>query len=192
MSLLLQPKYCPSTSCDFITAPDLTGQYSSLNQGGFGTPNIAVSDVTTATISVAKRGSDGVFSDNVIIDVFPDLPSDSGLSFDITTELYPDGFGDGIYRFIYTITGVSNSTPFTYSSTIYRPITCSIDSCWSELSLMMVTCPTTELKDKHERVSTMMRALKASSTDCGNLGNTQTIIDEITNLCNQAVCGCGC
>lgn len=190
MSFLLQFKVCPTSLCDGVVITDLTGQESCLSAIGFGAPNIALGDVTTATIKVATRNSDGTFSSDTTINAFPTLPSQTGGTFSITNVLYPGGFGDAIYRFIYTITGVSSNIPFTYSATIYRPITCSLTCCWQKLSKKLCECDCSdELKDKHRRLSVLMRGLSATC-DCASLDCMQDIINEGTEIC--ADCGCGC
>lgn len=175
--------------CDTATVTDLTSAFSGITPGGYGNPNPAISDVTIATIKISKRGTDGIWGANTIIDVYPDLPSASAGSVDIDTTDYPDGFGDGVYRFIYTITGSLEDVPFTYSKTIYRPISCAAKCCWQKLSKKIATCSTDELMDKQRRVSVLMRSLDGGC-DIGNLDAIQNTITELSNICRN--CGCGC
>lgn len=176
--------------CDTATVTDLTSAYSGITSGGFGSPNPVISDVATATLQIAKRGTEGVWGINTTIDVYDTLPSSSGGSIDIDTTDYPDGFGVGVYRFIYTITGTKSSVPFTYSKTIYRPISCAARCCWQKLSDKISTCCTDELMDKQRRVFTLMRALEGAC-DCGDLTKMQNIITELSNICRSCGCNCG-
>lgn len=175
--------------CDTATVTDLTSAYSGITPGGFGAPNPEISDVATATIQIAKRGTNDVWGTNTTIDVYPTLPSASAGSVDIDTTDYSAGFGDGVYRFIYTITGVQSSTPFTYTKTIYRPISCSAKCCAQKLSKKIATCCTDELMDKQRRVTVLMRSLEGAC-DCGSLDEMQNIITELGNICR--LCGCNC
>lgn len=173
--------------CDTATITDTSGVYNGSNLG-YGSPNPAISDVTTSTIKIAKRGTDGVWGPTTTINVYNTLPSASGGYKDITTTDYPDGFGNGVYRFIYTITGALSAVPFSYSKTIYRPISCAARCCWQKLEKKIATCPTDELMDKQRRVSVLMRSLEGGC-DCGDLTALQNIINELSQLCRN--CGCG-
>lgn len=190
----IQLKFTSSISSDAstLTITDCTGIYSSLNLGGWGSPNSAIGDVATATIKIAKRNSEGTYPTDVTVNAYSTLPSNAGGTFDIGKALYPLGFSDGIYRLIYTVTGVTSSVPFTYSVTIYRTISCSISCCWQKLSLQVCqdTTYNEDLLEQHRFVSIQMRALQASSCDCGNLNDTQTILDTITKFCKNLNCGC--
>lgn len=189
MALILDFKVCMNSLCDTATITDLTSAYSGITPGGYGTPNPAILDVTTSTIQIAKRGIDGTWTANTIIDIYPDLPSASAGSVDIDTNEYTSGFWDGVYRFIYTITGEVSQVPFTYSKTIYRPISCAAKCCWQKLEKKIATCCTDEIMDKQRRVATLMRALEGSC-DCGDLTKMQNIINELNNICKS--CGCNC
>lgn len=189
MGLVLNFKVCLNSVCDTATVTDLTSSYSGITPGGFSSPNPAISDVSTATIQIAKRGTDGIWGTNTTIDVYPDLPSASAGTVDIDTTDYPDGFGDGVYRFTYIITGVQSGTPFTYTKTIYRPISCTGKCCEQNLAKKIATCCTDELKDKQRRVRVLMRSLEGGC-DCGSLDEIQNIINELTSICRS--CGCNC
>ena len=103
MALALTFRIALSSDAKTLTITDRTGAYSGLQTGGFGSPNPAVSDATSATIKIAKRNSDGTFAAEITVNVFNALPSDSAGTYDIsaTTGVNADTYTDGIYRFIF-------------------------------------------------------------------------------------------
>src|SRR3972149_3726762 len=119
MALALTFRIALSSDAKTLTITDRTGAYSGLQTGGFGSPNPAVSDATSATIKIAKRNSDGTFAAEITVNVFNALPSDSAGTYDIsaTTGVNADTYTDGIYRFIYTVAGSSGGTPFSTNVT---------------------------------------------------------------------------
>lgn len=189
MSLIALISTSKSSLCETIKIKEETGAYSSTNQGGYGAPNPATSHVQSAKIYISKRDNSGAFSEETEINVFGTLPSSNGASFEIDSTLYTAGFSDGIYKIRYVITGVDGSSnAFSYEVTDYPVIDCGINCCFQKLSDQVVNCCTPEIKDKHRRVSVLIRAMEGA-IDGDDFDTIQTIIEEIQSICN---CGCGC
>lgn len=193
--MAIELKICYTLSSDgkTLTGTDRTGQYSALNLGGWGAPNQLIASVLVATIEIAKRNSDGTYGASTTVDVFNDLPSDTGGSIDISSSDAGQGdiFPDGVYKLIYKVTGTQAGVPFNYSVTQYKSFHPSINSCWQQLSAKSAACSCNceEINEKFKSVTLQMRLLCAAEQK-GDLNAIQQYIDFITKKCGS--CGCGC
>lgn len=106
--MALAPSFdvCIADNCKQFVFTEETGAYGALNLGGYGAPNILLTDVLTATIAVTAYGEDTPIA---TINVFADLPSSTDETTTITnvelgyasTAVIPDN----VYQILYTITG---------------------------------------------------------------------------------------
>jgi len=191
MALALAFNIDLSSDGAILTIIDKTGAYSGLNVGGFGTPNPEISDALTATVKIAKRNADGTFGTDTTIDAYSTLPSNSAGEFDITAT---DGvtaatYPDGIYRFIYTVTGVSGGTAFSTSTTRYETLRNSIAVCYQEKAATLAdcSCSCNDIEDSFKCFSLYMRLLKSAEC-CGNLNDIQKYLDKLTSMCDSNSC----
>jgi hypothetical protein len=112
---------------DELYVYDNTGKYSTQNQGGWGNPNTLISDVVSAEIRVYLPKSESYTS----IDVYPSLPSDVGLGFEIdASDLGLSSLDPGIYKLQYIVT---TNTSVVIESNVFKffhylPIECCISS----------------------------------------------------------------
>ena len=192
MALELKFRIALSTDAKTLTITDRTGAYSALNIVGFGSPNPAISDATSATIKIALRNADGTFGAETTTDAYSTLPSNSAGEFAITTAAR----ADGIYRFIYTVAGVSGGTPFSTSATRYDVLRNSIAICYQKKAeaYSINTCPTDAVKKSFNEFSTLLRLLRREDDGCsecsGNLNQIQKYLTKLTSLCSEDGCGC--
>ena len=84
-----------------IYVVDRTGKFKKKqNEGGFGDPNLRLSDVTRAEMSVTLPDS----AEPIIIDVYPSLPNDRGIGFEILAQdLGLEEIPSGVTRLEYSI-----------------------------------------------------------------------------------------
>lgn len=106
MALELSIDVCRASNCRSFTVTEETGAYNaSTNTGGYGAPNIATTDVLTATITVTPYNGDAYPT----VSVYSTLPSST--DGDITINNTDLGLSsttnipDNIYQILYTITG---------------------------------------------------------------------------------------
>jgi len=193
MSILLKYKVTLSDNGESVNVKDNTGQYSILNTGGWGAPNVLVGSALTAAIKISKRNTDGTFGAETQVDVYPTLPSDAGVSVDIaaTDAGQGDSFPDGVYRFVYAVTGTEAAVPFNYTITQYKSFHSSINCCYQKLAVKVANCSCNcqDLDDKFKEM-TIQLAILCRAEGKGDLNAVQKEIDFITKMCTK--CGCGC
>ena len=194
MALSLAFRIALSSDAKTLSIKDRTGDYSGLNVGGFGSPNPAVSDATSATIKIAKRNTDGTFGTETTTNAYSTLPSNSAeTTFNIsaTTGVNAATYADGIYRLIYTVAGSSGGVPFSTSVTRYDVLRNSIAVCYQKKAVEIsdCSCSCEDIEKSFKCFSLYIRLLKAAEC-CGDLTLIQKYLDKLTKLCDD--CGCGC
>jgi hypothetical protein len=110
-------------TCSLIKFVDVTGVYSVGNTHGWGSPNIAGSAVTAATILITDEDGETVFEYDVL-DQIPDT-----LTGDLVYTSYEYSLPDGEFNVLYTITTASSI--YTYTSTLLN--TCNFECCIDSL-----------------------------------------------------------
>lgn len=184
MAIVLQFKASVPTSGEKITITDCTGAYSTLNTGGWETPNPALSTALTATMAISKRATDGTWATATTVDMFDDLPSSSGGTYDILSEDGGQGgsIADGIYKLVYNVTGDSSGL-YNVSTTIYKAFTPVIDSYRQNLAkdVAVCNCACESLEAKFTCFSNYYRLLCAAK-DCGDLNGILKYINILTSL----------
>lgn len=175
---------------------EMTGEYSSTNTGGWGSPNNTIAQALTATITVYLRNSTtGVFELIGSVDAFDDLPSSTSSSttgyFDVEASALDASlstFVDGIYKIVYTVTGVgTENVPFSFSVTEYKVFDQSIRCCIAKKGVVVCGCCTDAQKLDFENISFMYEQLERSK--CGNEFDViQNHLDYLTKKCSD--CGC--
>ena len=192
MSIALKPSYSINPNGDTITLLDLTGQYSSINTGGWGVLNPIVSTALVATVAISLRDSDGNYGDVTTLDVFPDLPSDFGAEYEIASDDagQSDTFPDGIYKITYFVSG-NDGSAYSATNTQYKSFHPAIDCCYQKLAakVSQCKCNCSQIEESFNLMSLNFRLLRAAE-DCGNLQDIKTYIDFLTKTCSN--CGCGC
>jgi hypothetical protein len=195
MALALTFGIALSSDGETLTISETTGTYNGARLGGWGSPNPATTDATTATITISLRASDGTYGTETTVNVFDDttpLPSSIGGSTTITATQagYDDTYADGIYKIVYTVTGTSGATPFSTSVTRYDVLRNSIAVAYQEktAAYSACSCNCSELKENLECMALMMRLLKSAEC-CGKLDEIQLYLDKLTALAADE-CGC--
>ncbi len=143
MAILLNFSICQSSDCSSLTFNELTGEYSSSNQTGWGSPNRDLSTATAAILTITTP-SGGVYN----IDLFAtgNFPTDDiTLDYDIdfTTIGLTTGskLPDGIYTFLYTVTTIDMDITVVYTQTIQQAFYCQVKCCvLSMFKDLDVTC----------------------------------------------------
>jgi len=185
--LILKFDVCVTNNCTQIRFTDETGFYSTVNTGGWGTPNPALSSITSATLDITTPDSDTYTIDLFATTLFP--TDDYGLSYDIPLSEIgsPDSIIDGKWSFIYTVSdGVDE-----YSTTIYKYFYCNKECCVTQmlanLDLSCDCCKDSDSYKKYELAWLQLQALKKAAA-CGDETNFTAISKIIDKLCKNNDC----
>ena len=207
MALLLKLGVELGDACDTVYITDLTGAYNSIsNTGGFGSPNSAVGDFSVATLTITRYplpdedSTDAVVYDDIDLLTDYSFPSSAELRVILSAEDFTiddedaelDGFSDGVWKFLYTI---STSSGTTYTATKMKLFTCTVDCALLEQAEKIAedSCNCCDNKDFLEQfleAYTILQAVKFSGP-CSNLTQIGKNLQNITDLLDIMSCrGC--
>lgn len=183
--LSLNFEICQVGACKNLVFSETTGNYDvTYNPTGYGAPNIELTDVATATLSITDP-TGTVSTLDMMSHGFPtdDLTID-GYTITSTTVL-----PDGQWTFTYTIT--TNLLPSeTYVKTINKLFYCNAECCVTKMLTTVDTCDccndNTALNN-YVKVSTFLESLKKAAT-CGDVLNFSNILKIVNKLCKNSGC----
>ena len=195
--MALDLDFCASLESNGTTlnVTDITNPYSSSNTGGWGTPNPAIADADTATLTISRLtdlATNTYTSPVEITASYPTLPNITNTPYGVTGAAMGFGSGatypDGYYKIIYTITGNSGGLT-TATVTKYAVLSYDIDSCYQELAdeVAVCSCNCIELEKKLNNMAYFQRQLTAAKK-CGNLAGIIKNIEILTDLCADTNC----
>ena len=107
MALELKLKQVYNSYTNFVFS-DNTGIYSSSNIGGWGGPNINISNVRKARIRISYGGT--ILKDVDVTSIFQSATSNDSLIFTIPYSDSNDVIKDGVYTIEYLVSTLSNAT----------------------------------------------------------------------------------
>jgi hypothetical protein len=180
---VLIPEICvsPTQDCAKVNLYDKTGTYSSKNTNGWGLPNIALSSVTAASLTIQEYDAVADTLGSVIstTNVFSTLPNISGIPYQVTI-----GAGE-IYYFLltYTISGGA-----TYTAEYYYVNLCEFECCLQKK--VAKTCGCQEGTFEIFQIASIIKAIKKAGCCGTNLSAISKEVKKLKKLC--ADCGCGC
>ena len=195
MALSLSISFCQSDGCKTLTITDDTGEYSGLNQTGWGTPNIELADVSVATITITDP-------DDVahVIDLVNDLGIDyltataDTLEYDIANTYFglgtDDKITDGIYNILYSITDTSLDVyTIERNIAIYCNIACQINDLLKMIpeQYSCNKCNTAFINEVFECY--MMYKALINAAECGSVSEFNNILAMLKKMINNAKYG---
>ncbi len=188
MALQLNFSTCVINGCTQIQFKETTGFYSTANTGGWGTPNIDLTDAVTATLAITPYGSTTTYTiDLLATTLFP--TDNSSFTYDIPLSDIGSltSIVDGQWLFVYTVTDATD----TYTKSIYKYFYCNVECCvtdmLAELDLSCDCCKdSTEYKD-YILAWTQLQSLKKAAA-CGDSDNFTAIKKIIDKLCLNSGC----
>ena len=169
---------CIIDSCKKMRVRDITGVYATNNTGGWESPNIAGSAVTTATIKITFPDSTTQTET-----VTADRANTVAGEFDYS-DISPDNFStfpDGEYEILLTITDGTNTYKKKATFLTYCNIKACVDSYGAELADELCGCDFKDREDKINTYNTMYNMLTVLES-CGACLNTTTRDNMLTNL----------
>lgn len=103
MALLPKVSLSLKPTCDKVDICEETGVYSTANTGGWGSPNIPMTDTISAIVDVYDSGGTSLTQSFIIKQGITDLFPSSGIS---PFQAFSDSSwtqGDGIYKIVYSV-----------------------------------------------------------------------------------------
>lgn len=188
MSLQLNFDLCVTDACTQIRFTETTGVYSTTNTGGWGTPNISLGDVVTATLAITPYGSTTTYT--IDVEATTLFPTDNtSFTYNIPLSLIgnPTSIVDGQWLFVYTVTDATD----TYTKSIYKYFYCNSECCVTNmLAALDLSCDcckdSTEYKN-YILAWTQLQSLKKAAA-CGDSDNFTAIKKIVDKLCLNSGC----
>ena len=192
-----------ANDCTYFTIWDSTGNYNAVtNVGGWGTPNIAIADITSAQLEISINS----YIDPITIELggYGDTDFDALFSvngFQLTSEaLHGSGY-DAIADGYYQIKMIYNTASASYSYTNNKASLCVVKCCVKKTTLELCKCQ--DDVRKNEDVSNAWRNLNGAiwAAECGQLNNFNKFLDWLNKFCENCGTsgitilsrgGCGC
>lgn len=169
-----------------LIVQELTGKYGSDNTGGYGTPNIKLSNVKSARFEIFKPNA----TTPVIYTVFPDYPTDDvKLQYELlTAALGVKYLESGVWKVKYIISGETDAgVPFEYSTETKEVFMHHAKCCVDKLTAHTANIPANALyKDERKKAAAELRMLFESTEwlKChGDFNSAQTNLDYINLQC---------
>jgi hypothetical protein len=197
MPLVFKASAVTAGDCSSIYLFDKTGAYNALsNPGGYGSPNTPIADVTTTVISILYAGATTAV--NVSPTAYPALPSSNDeAAYQITPSMIGlSAFPSGITTINYSISGISGSTPFSYTHTqrilVDCEYRCCIDKKNKEMALKIANGNCGCSSDSFMKtlfLSTVLDAAHAAVC-CGNETEANQLLSYLKTQCSEGGCGC--
>ena len=192
MAFELNGKIKEADTNEAIRLYDTAGVYNPVNNTtGYGSPNITIGDIDTATLTVRLPGETTSLDPIDVKDVDIPFPNTDDAYIEITNEdlgLAADAkIPDGVYKFVYEISGNTPSA-FTYTKTFYKAIvgqiTCCLDNRQLALPIPDCTCDcTTDSTCDLSNLRSLVAAA-CSAADCGKAQRAEEIIDYLQSVCD--------
>lgn len=160
---------------------DKTGKYQKkVNEGGYGDPNIRLSDVTRAEIRVFLPESE----EPIVIDVYPSLPSDEGIGFEILAqELGLEEITSGIWKIEYWIFYNQGGEELSFCTSCYTFFDTLIACCIDDMKKQSdVSDPSSEANKKIAELETLFDNATWAAAH-GDLETAQRIAKHISLQC---------
>ena len=187
MALQLKFSTCVINGCTQIRFTETTGFYSIVNTGGYGAPNMEVSDATSATLAITNTSGTTYTIDLLATTLFPTIITSQYYDIPVADIGSPTSITDGEWLFVYTVSdGVD-----TYTASKYQYFYCNSECCVTEmLAAIDLSCDcckeTTDYKN-YILAWTQLQSLKKAAA-CGDSTNFTAIKKIVDKLCKNSSC----
>ena len=198
MALIPLISCCTLDCCKYLKVSDVTGAYNAVsNLGGWGTPNLDLTAVTDASLTIIYPDGSTDIIDSTDAVRYPVLMTNittaSAFPFELYTFVPLTGttFPDGVTEIDYMVTdGTDVYTTSIYSSSDCN-ISCCVDNMFAQLpSKMCNNCDYDIFVQNALQARALLKAYRCNCC-CGNWGNAMSILVQLQKLCDWADCNCG-
>jgi len=167
-----------------ISITDITGAYSAGNVGGYGTPNDASTNVTSAIVTITYPDATTQTED-----VTTQINAQAVLGDYIFTDITPTYTADGIYTFLYTVIG-----EITYTYTTKVLMLGNARCCLDKLQVKLVDqlcdeCETSAYAKRVDLAESLYNSALAMG-GCYKLSSITKILTKLQTLCDFEDCNC--
>jgi len=187
MALQLNFNTCVINGCTQIRFSETTGLYSTANPGGWGAPNIDVSDAVTATLAITPYGSTTTYTIDLLdTGLFPTHETSFEYDLPLSEIGSPTSIVDGQWLFVYTVTDATD----TYTKTIYKYFYCNSECCVTSMLPDIDTCDCCKETSDYKNYIlawTHLQSLKKAAA-CGDSANFAAIKKIVDKLCLNSGC----
>ena len=188
MALQLNTNITEYTNQEWLTFKELTGLYSLANLTGWGTPNPATTDATTATLEMQDINGTSLGT----VDLFTYFPtSDTTFELNILASEFDSAttkFNDGVYQFIYRVETPSGN----YEKRTWIVFKCAAECVMEKLLLRLVQdfCETCEDDGSLVRYTQARMILDAAeaAAECGDILRANALMDMFSRLKIDGCC----
>ena len=187
MAFTLKSSICPINKCYQLQFTDETKPYSSLNTGGYGTPNIELTDITAATVAVYLPNTVTPVIVNVYINgVFPNT---NNVPFTITNVMLgfdaTEPLPSGKYKIVYTVSG----TDFNYSISCFTYVLCNEKLCIKNKALSIDYDCDCSVNDRNTllQMNLLYNSIKLAA-ECGNINSADNMLLVLQKMCKLTKC----
>lgn len=191
MALELKLSVCFKDKCSKLQISDATGAYSTNNTTGWGAPNLALGDVTEATLTVTPPNVTSATNFDVTTTV-TSATIVEGL-FILKTVQNSDLTGGALVDGIYTITYEVTDGEDTYTTTIKTFSTCKADCCVEKMKAKfkkeLCGCNWKTFWDNYKKAEALLYGAK-SAFACGKEDEAKDLLDQVNKICSIQKCCC--
>jgi len=194
MALQLSANVCQSADCKTLQFSETTREYNALtNITGWGTPNIDIGDVITATLSISGDNITTPIVFDLLTEGFPTI--DENVIFEIANidllfgESSP--IQDGFYTFLYEITTSTESYNVSVDKLLYCVIECRVNSMLANLQISDPDCHNCKNEKTKQALLawTYLQSLKLAAR-CGDRTRFLKILKILNKITINQDCGC--
>jgi len=190
MALVLKYSGVFTGDCQNLVLTDITGDYSSINQTGYGTPNPERSDILVTALLITLPNGTQV--------QVPPLWSPGPLTLPTTQPTVTIincstlGYSSGLPEGIYTILITESTQGADYQTTLSVLNTCTsqccLDKTLSELELEDCHCDSKKLDVLNKMYYYLLAAQNAAN--CNQFNKASQLLKVVQFLCKQKKCNC--
>lgn len=181
---------CQSADCNSFSIEDTSGLWDTLNTGGWGGINPAISDVDVAFLTLLDPSNISVVYDLVALSS-GSFPNTLGNPLSITPVTAP---ADGVYEATYYLQGDTiggGSILWSVENTQIILFTCNVDCC---LAKLLATIKSSNCSDCRDDI--LMRVVRAKAyldgakkaACCGDKDRAVRLLNNASYLCDATSC----
>lgn len=169
---------------------DTTGAYSLGNTGGYGTPNDASTDITSAIITIGSLSTSGKTTILDTVDVTSQINEGIVVGDYVFTNITPSSTADGMYSFIYTVISPAGTVSTTINKLFIGKVRCCVDKLWKVVPTKMCSeCETDAYLDRVLTAEGYYRSLLAMG-GCHQLDSITKVLTQLQAICSFEDCNC--
>lgn len=176
---------CFKENNTLLQVTDTTGPYSLGNTGGYGSPNDASTDITSATLLITFPDAS-----TQTVDVTSQISAGTVVGDYVFTDITPDSTADGIYTILYTVTSSSGTVTYTLTKLFIGKVRCCLDKLAAQVPAKLCTeCETNAFIDRYLLAEGLYKSLLRMG-GCAQTASITKVLTQLQKLCDFESCNC--